>query len=273
MALSDVQKALAFDANKQLKTQVDRLMDNVGTKGLCVPISASYLQMIKIANVMIVPVATFKNRIIDVLNNNDVLDALHTASDALEIINSNIGRFNLQINRSTIQALNIFDKICLNFKDILPNAMKNFLDSVMDDINSREIFDLPDSISNSIINIEEFLINESMSNGFDTAVKTVLNPIQEYRAFIKSSGILDLIKSLQKFERCLTNPKTCNRPKKEFYFPNTRKYNSQYYLDLLCVNLKGEIILHKLDYNFKSFEGQMFKTLRKIDAFSKHPIK
>ena len=71
----------------------------------------------------------------------------------------------------------------------------------------------------------------------------------------------------------MTNPNTCNRPKKEFWYPGTKKYNSQYYLELLAVDLKGEVQLSKLNDNFKRFELRMSKTLKKVDAFKTTPIK
>lgn len=271
----NTQEILAFDANRQLKNEINKINKAVGTDGLCIPMMLSYKQLVSIINIIIVPVGYYKDTIIHALDHNPVTDGLESANKALDIINHTLPKFNLQIDSKTIQALNIFNTICLNFNDILPNYMKGFLNKSIDFINAGYdgLFDMPTIFENTIDDIYEGLVDNALSDGFGDVTKFVLFPIREYRTFIKSSGLVDMIKRLQKFERCMTNPDTCNRPRTDFYFPGTSKYNSQYYLDLLCINLKGEVLLNKLNKNFQFFEKNMIRTINRIDNFRSSPIK
>ena len=268
---------LAFDANKQLKKQVDTLMTAVGTNGLCIPLASSYHQIVQIVNAMVGPVAAMKSQIENALNNNKVMDALGDVSKTLDVINSGLG----QIDPSTLKALDIFSKICLDFRDILPASMQKMLnqyedfamDFINDEVSGAFDFVLPTDIDDMMTSAEDFFKDGALSDGLSDITSAILSPITMYRNFISSCGIIPMIKRLQKFERCMTNPNTCNRPNKEFWFPKTKKYNSQYYLDMLCVNLKGEVLLNKINRDFKTFEGKMNKTLKKMDEFTKKPIR
>jgi hypothetical protein len=157
--------------------------------------------------------------------------------------------------------------------------MKRMIDGAIDKINQTSEdawdslqFDYPVDVVTAMEDAETFFKDNALSDAFDEGIKAVLSPLQMYRDFIKSSGIVDILKRLQKFEKCMTNPQTCNRPKKEFYYPNTKKYNSQYYLDLLCINLKGEVLLGKLNQDFKQFDAKMAKTLKAVNDF-RQPVK
>jgi hypothetical protein len=265
---------LAFDANKILKGNIDSLMNTVGTNALCPIIASSYHQIVKVVNAMVGPVDHMLWQIESTLNNNPVIDALGEVNGALDILNSSLGKFNLQVEPSTIQALNIFNKVCLDFNDLMPNAMKGFLDDAMENINEglADIFTLPDSLSDMMNDAEDMMKSNALSNSLSDITKTILSPVNAYRNFIESSGIISMIKRLQKFERCMTNPNTCNRPVREFWYPGTHKYNSQYYHEMLKVNLKGEVLLGQINSNFKTFEKKMNKTLKNINSFTKSPI-
>jgi hypothetical protein len=279
-----------FDANKALKKDIDKLMTAVGTNGLCIPIALSYTTLVRTINALSGPVAHFKHEIINALDNDDVMKALGNANALLAVIGNNIKVPNLQIDAKTLKQLNIFNKICLDFNDILPNAMNNMIDKSIDFINDTAEdmwdtleFNMPDSMLNAYDDTVDFFKEKALSEGFDDLVKLILTPLIIYREFIKSTGIVQLLKRLQKFEKCMTNPSTCNRPKKEFYFTDTnalteqygrvrKVYNSQYYIDLFAINLKGEVLLSKMSKNIKHIEKSMTSTFKKIDTY-KTPIK
>ena len=85
MALTDIQKTIAFDANKSLKAEIDNLTTMVGTNGLCIPIATAYKGLVQTVNTMVVPVGHFHDEIIQALDENDVVTALETASQTLDI--------------------------------------------------------------------------------------------------------------------------------------------------------------------------------------------
>ena len=271
-------KQLAFDANKELKSGINSLMTTVGTNGLCIPIAVTYKALVKMINAIASPVGMFKEQILAVMNNNAVIDAMKDINSTLEVLNSALPvSVNLTIDKKTLYGLDIFSKVCLDFNDILPNIMKEYIDDGIEKINDgyEELMDFsfPDEISDLMMDAEEFLKENALSDALDEATQTLLSPLKMYREFIKSTGIVALLKRLQKFEKCMTNPKTCNRPKKEFYFPGTKKYNSQYYIDLFAINLKGEVLLSKMNKNLKSVEGKTLKTMKKLDKFKEPLVK
>lgn len=266
--------SLELDANAILKKNIDKLTNVVGTQGVCIPIAAAYHSLVEVVGAVASPVAHFKEEIIAAMDNNEVIDNLSKASQAMNVINNGLGQVNLQISQETIQAMNIFNKVCLDYNEILPNAMKRFLNSGIDFVNDAQgMWDFPDEVVDMMEYAQGALKEKALSMGFDEGVKLVLTPLTMYRNYIKSTGVVEMLKRLRKFEKCMMNTQTCNRPKQEFYFPGTRKYNSQYYIDLLCIDLKGEILLTKMSQQLKVFEGNSIKVLKKIDAFKEMPVK
>jgi hypothetical protein len=266
--------AKAFDANKALKSNINKLMDTAATKGLCVPLSAAYVLLVKQVNVIAMPVGMFKAQIVGAIDSAST-EAFNNINNGLNLIKGAVNMVpSLQIDGSTLQALNIFKKMCLNFDDILPNAMKDMINDLVDDTNDLfgQVFELPAEVQDMIDDSIDFFYENALSKGLDDLSKEILSPLKVYREFIKSSGIIDLLKRLQKFEKCMTNPQNCGRPKKEFYFPNTKKYNSQYYMDLFAIDLKGELQMKKIVSNTKNLEKKIAKTLIKLDEFKRTPI-
>lgn len=281
---------LAFDANKELKSGINSLMTTVGTNGLCIPIAVTYKALVGMINAVASPVGMFKGQIMAVMNNNDIVNAMKDIHSTLSILNSALPpSVNLTIDKKTLYGLDLFSKICIDFNDILPNIMKEYIDDGIEMINDgmEELMDFsyPDEISSLMMDAEEFLKENALSDALGEATKTLLSPLKMYRDFIKSTGIIQMLKRLQKFEKCMTNPKTCNRPKKEFMFtdkaalqaqygnPNKKVYNSQYYIDLFAINLKGEVLLSKINKTLKTTEKNMVKTMNKLDRFKQPLIK
>ena len=276
MALSPLQKIEAFNINTELQKDMSKLMQNT----LCLPISAAYVAATKVLNAFVGPVALMKKQIVSALDNNPVTKALTDASKILNIVNANIGLPTLQISAQGLDAMNIFKTICLDFDDILPNAMKKLISNAAAAVNdgyhdmldsADEMYDMPDEMVDMVDDAMGALKDKALSGAFDDAINAVMTPLMMYRAFIKSSGIVEMIKRLQKFEKCMTNPKGCNRPSKEMFFPGTTKYNSQYYMELFAINLKGELQLAQLSSQVKGIEGKASETIKKLDAF-KNPI-
>jgi len=298
---------LSFDANKILKSNVDKLMTTAANDGICIPLAAAYTMLVKQINMFVGPAAMLKNGII---NNIDSMttDAFNEITGVLNILSSNSTSINLSIDAKTILNANVFKKSCLDFNDILPSAMNNLLtdginsindiagdafkelgdlkDSVMSEITEftddvmNDIYDMlpetefemPDEINDMLNSTTDFFKENALSDALSEAAKVALAPLTTYREFIKSTGIIEMIKRLQKFERCMTNPKNCNRPKKEFYFPGTSKFNSQYYMELFAINLKGEIQMKKITKQVKGIETKAANTLKKLDDFKKPPF-
>lgn len=273
MALTELQKSLAFDANKSLKTEIKSFTSSASKGGLCAPSITAYKSLVAIVNTIVVPVDIFQKEIKNALEGNDVENCLKSATEIMDIVGNGLGKANLQIDKSTIQSLNLFSKVCLDFNDILPNAMKSFLDKAMDKIDYEKFLMMPPEMEAMIENVTKMLISNKLSKAFGEVINSVFTPMEMYSNFIKDTEVLTYIKRLQKMERCLTNPETCARPREEFYYPGTKKYNSQYYLELLKINTKGEVQLKKLNSSFASFEGKMGKTIKKISALKKSPFK
>lgn len=265
----------AFDANKALKKNFEKMMDTAGTNGLCVPLAAAYTMAVKQINVLALPVGMFKAQIVGSVD-KATTQAFNAINDTLKILNNGVNQIpSLQIDGSTLMVLDIFSKTCLNFNDILPNAMKDLITDVIDNTNDLfgQVFEMPSEVQDMIDDSIDFFQEKALSDGLDDLSKQILSPLKAYREYIKSSGIVDLLKRLQKFEKCMTNPQNCNRPKTDFYFPNTKKYNSQYYMDLFAIDLKGELQLKKIVNDTKSLERKIAKTLINLDTFKTSPIK
>jgi hypothetical protein len=60
---------------------------------------------------------------------------------------------------------------------------------------------------------------------------------------------------------------TCGRDKSEFFYIGTKKYNSQYYMNLICMTYTGDILLGKINTDFKSLSISVNKILNKKDSF------
>jgi hypothetical protein len=264
----------AFDINKELQNDMSKFTQTT----LCLPVVASYTAAVKVIDALVGPVALMKQQIIYALDNNDVTKALTEISKTLSIINSNIGVPTLQISASTMAQMNIFSRICVDFDDILPNAMKKLMDTATDAIDSFVsdgiddlIYAMPDEISDMIDDGISDLKDNALSSALSDAANAILAPLTMYRAYIQSCGLTVMLKQLQKFEKCLTNSQGCNRPTKEVCFPGTTKFNSQYYMDLLAINLKGELQIAKLCGQVKGIEMKMSKAIEKLDTY-KTPI-
>ena len=151
MALSPLQKIEAFNINTELQKDMSKLMQNT----LCLPISAAYVAATKVLNAFVGPVALMKKQIVSALDNNPVTKALTDASKILNIVNANIGLPTLQISAQGLDAMNIFKTICLDFDDILPNAMKKLISNAAAAVNdgyhdmldsADEMYDMPDEM-------------------------------------------------------------------------------------------------------------------------------
>lgn len=291
----------AFDANKVLKSNIDSLMNTVANP-ICTPMMSAYTLIVTQLNAFVGPVDYFKKQIISNVDNMTT-SAFNEISSTLNMLSSNIPNINLKIKASTLQDLNIFKKTCLDFNDILPNAMKNLITDGINEINDfassstgtiSELFDdvgdfIGDTTDSILDELPDFEIPEEIQDGFNDCIDffkdnaltsslsdvalLALSPLKMYRDFIKSTGIIDLLKRLQKFEKCLTNKENCNMPKKNFYYPGTKKYNSQYYMDLFAINLKGEIQLKKITGQVKGIETKVSKTMNQLNVFNSQIIK
>lgn len=298
---------LSFDANKVLKQNLDKVMSTVARDGICIPLAAAYTLLVKQVNMVVGPVAMFKKGIIDNIDNMTT-DVFNEVSSALKILSSNNTDLKLTIDAKTILEANVFKRSCLDFNDILPNAMNGlltdginkindfagdafkeigtlkdsamseiteFTDDIMNDIYEmlpESDFEMPDEINDMLNSATDFFKENALSDSLSEAAKLALSPLTSYREFIKSTGIIEMLKRLQKFERCMTDPKNCNRPKSEFYFPGTRKFNSQYYMELFAINLKGEIQIKRITKQVKGIENKATKTLKMLDDFKKPPF-
>ena len=271
-------KIKAFNANEILAKNINKFNDVAGTQGLCVPLAAAYTALVKQVNVFATPIGLFKSQIIGAIDSatTDVFDEINEGINILSTVTTSLG--SLQIQGSTLSKLNILKTICLDFDDILPFSIQNMIDNAINSAADAasdlmdEWFDLPDDTLAQLEDAIDFFKSHALSSALSDAAKFVLSPLDAYRSFIKNSGILTILERMKKFERCMTNPQHCNRPRKDFYFPGTHKYNSQYYMDLFAINLKGEIQLKRLISDTKRLETKVAKTLRKLDDFRKSPI-
>ena len=271
-------KIKAFDANEELAKNINKFNDMAGTEGLCVPLAAAYTALVKQVNTFVKPVTMFKSQIIDAIDSatTDVFDEINEGINILSTVTQSLG--SLQIQGSTLSKLNILKTICLDFDDILPFSVQNMIDNAIDESSDwltdkmESWFDIPDE---SLVQLDEaidYFKSHALSSALSDTAKFVLSPLDAYRTFIKNSGIITILERMKKFERCMTNPQHCNRPRKDFYYPGTHKYNSQYYMDLFAINLKGEIQLKRFVSSTKRLETRVAKTLRKLDEFRKSPI-
>lgn len=281
MALSSIKKTLAFDANKEAKSYVKKVTDMTGKKGICAVTLTEYKLLVDIVGTIVGPVEHFKSDIESAFNSDGVMDALGTVSEILDIAGSGLGKINPQIDENTIKALNVFNSSCLDFSFLLPQSMVKFLSKTRDamlnrvisSVNEYDMFELPEEITNGFDSVLSSLKEKALSTCFGDSINSILNPLQTYKKFIKTTSLMDKIKKLQKFEKCLTNKQTCDVDKKELYYPGTKMYNSQYFLKALAVNIKGEVQLKRINSSFASLEGKTYKTLSKLDAALKNPIK
>ena len=269
--------AIKFDATTALKNNLMKVSNRVGDP-MCIPIAAAYSLLVKQVNMIVTPAAFFKSQIVSAVD-GFTTDVFKEVNGALNLLSSNIPQINLQIRLSSLNDANVFKKTCLDFNDILPNAMKSLIDSAITntadglyDLMGDMALDMPDEIVDMVEDTIDLFKSNALSDALSDVAKTLISPIDAYRAFIKSTGVLGMLKKLQKFEKCMSNPKNCNRPKKEFLFPNTKKYNSQYYMDLLAINLKGEIQMKKIVADTKGIERKLSKTMTNLDNFRKSPV-
>jgi hypothetical protein len=264
-----------FDAQRELNNQMESLMDAAGAQGLCIPIAASYKALLNTVRAIAGPVTTFQA---------DIIKQMDSASTAVfKDINNAIGVLNdvcasvptLQITGQSLQALNIISRVCLDFNEILPNSMKNLIDTASGYANDLfgRVFDLPadiiDVIQDNILGAKDFAIQEAL----EPATNALFGALDRYRKFLKTSGITMIIDKLEKFERCMMNPQHCNRPRSEFIYPGTKKYNSQYYRDFFAINTKGELQLKNFVGDTKQLDAKINRMFRKLDDFRASPIK
>jgi len=282
-----------YKAKRELQDHLNKISSTVAMNTLCPPIGVIYHTTVNTVNVIAVPAGVMIEQIKRVLNNKNLMNALKEANNALDILNEGMGVLVSIVDGSIFNGLSLFSQICPNFSNILSTTLKKFISATSDIIKSRsatvvkdirddfdfyytednniepdpQIYQLPDdAVADMKTAATKFKLS-ALSKSLSENTDTILSPLIAYKKFIKTSGILTYIKILQDMEKCMTDPNTCNRPKKELHFPNTHKYNSEYYLDMLCVDMQGNLKLGQMIPDLLSMENKLNKTLTKIDEY------
>jgi hypothetical protein len=132
---------------------------------------------------------------------------------------------------------------CTDFLGSMPQELFNIFQDIKYGIKKMSEILMPGNLMNgiakSLIKMKDDAMKEVLGDLFDT----VLSPIIDYQDFLEENGIPELIKKLQKMERCLTKKGICGRPKADFMEPTTHKLWSTYFKSQMLVSSKGTINL------------------------------
>ena len=261
MSLTTDQQSNIISANAELTTSLNSMTSTGQTSGqdaLNISIAASYHSGVKILSAISAPVASYKTQISNALG-NVTTPVLNSISDAIDILSANINTPNLpNITNDTVNIINEYNKVCINFDIILSNAMKSL---------SSTNQSIPDTVADSVENSITFLKNNSLNQVLDVLGVTFLIPIQTYIEFLTNMDIANKIYVLQNFEKCLINPEAVDRPRQELFYPGTTQYNSQYFLGLFCVDTLGKIQYGQINPVISNVEEKLDRLITKIYDF------
>lgn len=261
MSLTNNQQSSIINLNSQLTKQINLLTatsSSPGQDAVNLSITASYISNLNIISAISAPIASYKTQISNALS-NVTTSVLDTISNAIDILSTNINIPNLpNITDDTVNVINEYNKSCINFDIILSNAMKSLTS------NNQSI---PNTVANTVENSITFLKNNSLKQVFDTLGITFIIPIQTYIEFLLDMDIANKIYILQNFEKCLMNPDAVNRPRQELFYPGTTQYNSQYFLELFCINTLGKIQYGQINPIISNIEKKLDLVIIKIYDF------
>lgn len=241
-----------FDINKELRDVINKFNDTSEKNGVSIPILIEYYQLVELTKATCSAIPVMISDIVFALDNYPILDSLANISQTLDTLNSGLVKPKTLTIDST--GKEFYKTLETGNYNSIPNAMKG-------EITDTDM--IPDSFNDKLKIVQSKMKESALQEALDSNSKLLLNSFVTLKNYIASTELINSIKMMREQEKFLLNPEFCARTKSELYFTGTRKYNSEYLLDLICMDLNGEILVGKIKPEYKSLSVSVNKILNK----------
>lgn len=156
---------------------------------------------------------------------------------------------------------------CDDFFSSLPQDLFNIFQDIKHKVNKLASMSLGSGLYNTMARDLLKAKDEAMKGLFGSELfETLISPMIEYENFLKENGINDIIKRMEKLEKCLTKKGIGGRSKKDFMHPTSKKLYSKHYKDLFILNSKGKVNIKSVGTSSKN-RSQMSNIMKSVTNF------
>jgi hypothetical protein len=189
---------------------------------VCSAIYAEYKGLVIILNALLMPQKVIKAGLSKAVTSVDdatysfINKGLGTLNTALKDVMPKPFDKNMKMDANVAGVGAMLALTCDDFLGSLPQELFNIFQDIKHGINTFAKVLMPSNImmdiAKSLLALKDEAMKEMMGGLFDT----VLSPIITYDMFLQENGVNDLIKKLQKMEKCMTKKGICGRKKSDF---------------------------------------------------------
>lgn len=290
------------DIRKDLSRTLESITMNIDPiKDICAISYSSYMIVVNTLMTASIPVARFTTEIrngLDYVN----IDVLKDLDRSINKLINNMPQIILPkyMDPKSASITSLFNDTCLNFKDTIPadllinissavdisisraaegvnmdpadpsifvNTGKDVVDMMMEaNAEISNLLKLPTGLTAGILTQINRAKDAAIDEVFGDLSDIISKPIRYYEGFLASTGVSELIKKLETYEKCLTKKGLCNKKMKDIQEKTTKKVYSRYFRDVFLIDSNGKVKMNKL-----SDSKQKIKSItninKKIDLF------
>lgn len=156
---------------------------------------------------------------------------------------------------------------CTDYFGSIPESLFNTFQDIKHGINKWAVSPLDKGLFNSIARDLLAAKDEALQDIVGSDIfTTILSPLVAYESFLKENGVDDIIKRMQRLERCMTKPGVGGRKKSDFIHPTAKKLYSAYYKSLFMINSKGKLNVSVLGGTSKN-KSQLNNVMQTVTKF------
>lgn len=146
----------------------------------------------------------------------------------------------------------LITETCQDFLGSIPESLFNIFQDIRHGILgsgdfTNDLIGLPFNLTNGIGKSLLSLKDSALQELFGSSIfRAIISPLIEYEDFLTDNGIFTMIKKMEAIERCMTKPGVCNRDRRDFIHPQSKKLYSAYFKSQFLVDSKGNLNIKTL---------------------------
>jgi hypothetical protein len=260
------------DTVKNFKTKIDLLPKNPKDVNILFAVSyAEYKGYVAVLDALLLPNSIFKDALTGAATSldNTAYSNITKGMNALNVVKKAIipSPFNKNMDVSVGAVGELLALACTDYMGSVPEDLFNLFQDAKHKINKASHMLLGPGLMNIVLKDVLKIKDDAMKELFGGDIfNAVLSPVIAYENFLKDNGVNDLIKRMEKLERCMTKPGIGGRPKSDFIDPVSKKVYSVHYKSLFMVNSKGKISIKSLGINNVN-KSQMSNVMKTMSNF------
>lgn len=239
---------------------------------ICSIVYAEYMVYVKTLDALLMPQQVLKRMLDGAMSSvdNAVYDTLShgmgTLNTALQKVMPTPLKLNLKMDAGLGVVGGTLALTCTDFLGSLPQELFNLFEDIKHGLKSLSEVVMPGNLMKEIADSILSIKDEAMKGMFGALFDTVLSPFIAYDAFLQENGVPDLIKKLERMERCMTKQGICGRPTTDFMEPTTHKLWSSYFKSQFLLSSKGTINIKSSGGSSKQ-KSQMSNIYKSMNSF------